>query len=678
MNPSIHQDNVLTVVYAVHDFQAENPDELSFSAGEAIQVTEKDDQYGDGWWQGRNLKGDFGLFPQAYTVSVLPNLKSQPNSAVTSSPPQLIMNETLSQVQNAIDQLHLPSPTTNSFPSHSSHPTNSNSSSRSPSKSNQFQPSEDEDEITSPSIKSPTDWNLSNTNPTQARALLAQKAKTQSQNQSKVMQKLQSVSDQPLHLRASISTQDFDEIELSEESDDEDQNQFLPSSFNSLTNHQSIKSRGRSQSTHINLHQSNSHSNLHPSQNSLDPSKLIQPTQLSRRSSDISSISSFKSGPFSAAAFALGLTDPSKPKLSPPSNQTNHGFQKTHQANKLSSYSLLSDTGVNPRDHSTPLATVLRMSRELTQTNQSEPSINSNPIKTSSSFKPIKSDETLSIWKSHQSDPHLTSCQENLYQTVISLKNQSNPISNSQNWSISSSTAQISNKFSSILCFTTSSSTTDSSYNKGSQSRLSSRIEPHLSNKELLISPTTSTFPPASGNKTGHNSLSSSQGHSAKSAHFDIKSSTQTNQWTVTKEVEWGKLSGLDDFTLEKFVEHEITGDVLLELDVNSLKEIDLSAFGRTKSPFFNQNQSSSSPDLAGSMHSHQIPSHNDVDGPLTVNQNSNSSFTRPYHSNLKYPYQSYYPTPDTKLDAGQEELAPHLSQNSLVSKQSSIQLHQK
>ncbi|MBW0513206.1 hypothetical protein O181_052921 [Austropuccinia psidii MF-1] len=222
-----------------------------------------------------------------------------------------------------------------------------------------FKPSEDEDEITSPSIKSPTDQNLSNTNPTQARALLAQKAKPQFQNQSKVVQKLQSVSDQPFHLRASISTQDFDEIELSEKSDDEDQNQFLPSSFTSLTNHQSIKSRSFSQ--------------------------------------NISSISSFKSGPFSAASFALGLTDPSKPKTSPPSNQTNHGFQKSHQENKLSSSSLLSNTGVNPRDNSTHLATVLCMSRELTQTNQSEPSINSNPIKTFSSFKPMKSDENLSL-----------------------------------------------------------------------------------------------------------------------------------------------------------------------------------------------------------------------------------------------------------------------------------------
>ncbi|MBW0463677.1 hypothetical protein O181_003392 [Austropuccinia psidii MF-1] len=204
MNHSIHQDTALFMVYAIHNFQAENPDELSFSAGEAIQVTEKDDQYGDGW----------------------PNLKIQPNYAITSSSPQLIMNETLSQVQHAIYQLHLPSPSTNSFPSHSSHPTNSNSSLHSPSKSNQVQPSEDEDEMTSLSIKSPTDWNLSNTNPTQARDLLAQKAKTESQNQSKVMQKLQSLSDQPLHLRTSISTQDFDEMELSEKSDDEDQNQF--------------------------------------------------------------------------------------------------------------------------------------------------------------------------------------------------------------------------------------------------------------------------------------------------------------------------------------------------------------------------------------------------------------------------------------------------------------------
>ena len=39
------------VVYGVHAFEAENPDELSFGAGERIVVLEKDDQYQDGWWQ---------------------------------------------------------------------------------------------------------------------------------------------------------------------------------------------------------------------------------------------------------------------------------------------------------------------------------------------------------------------------------------------------------------------------------------------------------------------------------------------------------------------------------------------------------------------------------------------------------------------------------------------------
>jgi hypothetical protein len=38
-------------VYALHDFLPEHEDEVSFLAGERIEVIEKDDQYGDGWWQ---------------------------------------------------------------------------------------------------------------------------------------------------------------------------------------------------------------------------------------------------------------------------------------------------------------------------------------------------------------------------------------------------------------------------------------------------------------------------------------------------------------------------------------------------------------------------------------------------------------------------------------------------
>ncbi|KAJ4464133.1 SH3 domain-containing protein, partial [Lentinula edodes] len=55
-------------VYVPHDFSPENDDEVPFRAGERIEVIEKDEAYGDGWWQGRNLAGKTGLFPQSYTA----------------------------------------------------------------------------------------------------------------------------------------------------------------------------------------------------------------------------------------------------------------------------------------------------------------------------------------------------------------------------------------------------------------------------------------------------------------------------------------------------------------------------------------------------------------------------------------------------------------------------------
>lgn len=59
-------------VYALHEFTPENPDEISLKVGERIEVVEKDDEYGDGWWQGRNSAGKVGLFPQSYTSAKPP------------------------------------------------------------------------------------------------------------------------------------------------------------------------------------------------------------------------------------------------------------------------------------------------------------------------------------------------------------------------------------------------------------------------------------------------------------------------------------------------------------------------------------------------------------------------------------------------------------------------------
>lgn len=54
------------------------------------------------------------------------------------------------------------------------------------------------------------------------------------------------------------------------------------------------------------------------------------------------------------------------------------------------------------------------------------------------------------------------------------------------------------------------------------------------------------------------------------------------HDWTVDQVVEWGRSKGWDEAqVVSKFSEHEISGDVLMEMDVNILKEIDIIAFGK-------------------------------------------------------------------------------------------------
>jgi hypothetical protein len=43
------------VVRAIHTFSAEHGDELEFHAGENIEVLEKDEAFGDGWWRVSSL-----------------------------------------------------------------------------------------------------------------------------------------------------------------------------------------------------------------------------------------------------------------------------------------------------------------------------------------------------------------------------------------------------------------------------------------------------------------------------------------------------------------------------------------------------------------------------------------------------------------------------------------------
>jgi len=49
----------------VHEFVARSLDELSLRRGDRIELVERDDDFGDGWFLGRNPEsGESGLFPE--------------------------------------------------------------------------------------------------------------------------------------------------------------------------------------------------------------------------------------------------------------------------------------------------------------------------------------------------------------------------------------------------------------------------------------------------------------------------------------------------------------------------------------------------------------------------------------------------------------------------------------
>ncbi|KAF3002655.1 polar growth protein [Curvularia kusanoi] len=56
------------LLVVVHEFSARSPDELSLRRGDRIELIERDDDFGDGWFLGKNTEsGENGLFPEVYT-----------------------------------------------------------------------------------------------------------------------------------------------------------------------------------------------------------------------------------------------------------------------------------------------------------------------------------------------------------------------------------------------------------------------------------------------------------------------------------------------------------------------------------------------------------------------------------------------------------------------------------
>ncbi|WVW85545.1 hypothetical protein I302_107583 [Kwoniella bestiolae CBS 10118] len=120
---------------------------------------------------------------------------------------------------------------------------------------------------------------------------------------------------------------------------------------------------------------------------------------------------------------------------------------------------------------------------------------------------------------------------------------------------------------------------------------------------EQAVFPKASTPPvaqPLSAQPSAHSStrLETSTGSLEPAAHipstppfekpaFTTRSSNSgipskpPHSWTVDDVVSWAQAKGFDEGIPEKFREHEITGDLLLELDANLLKELDIPQFGK-------------------------------------------------------------------------------------------------
>ena len=52
------------------DFEARSPDELSLLKGDRIELIERDDDFGDGWYLGKRLQNSkTGLFPEGKLIA---------------------------------------------------------------------------------------------------------------------------------------------------------------------------------------------------------------------------------------------------------------------------------------------------------------------------------------------------------------------------------------------------------------------------------------------------------------------------------------------------------------------------------------------------------------------------------------------------------------------------------
>ncbi|KAL2132169.1 hypothetical protein VTI74DRAFT_4132 [Chaetomium olivicolor] len=88
------------ILVVIHDFQARSSDELTLAKGDRVELLERDDEFGDGWFLGQHMiNGNSGLFPEVYTRPA-PKLASPP-AFLTPKPPLTPLTEAANEQTTA-------------------------------------------------------------------------------------------------------------------------------------------------------------------------------------------------------------------------------------------------------------------------------------------------------------------------------------------------------------------------------------------------------------------------------------------------------------------------------------------------------------------------------------------------------------------------------------------------
>ncbi|GJN88147.1 hypothetical protein Rhopal_001104-T1 [Rhodotorula paludigena] len=581
------------VVWALHTFDAENEDELTFEVGERIVVLERDDQYGDGWFQGRNERGEIGLFPQSYTSSRPPSffppdatagadpepsaeggIPAQPlsstggfaDAAPASTDEAPVKHETLSPVLGSVRR--------DSVSETSLH--------------SRIDEDDDDDAASVSNVQRPADG------PAHRAALAAKAAenaeKAAQNERDRAAQRKKEDEERYERVRKSGLIED---LQLSDESDDEEQEVLSPlpetaaetPSVDVVPAHESRPRADTQTSTYAESVYSTRSSNPPASSPPTVPAVDVPP----------------------AAAFSVPL-----PSISP----SEEIDQPSVLLEPVAAPAL--DGDATPRSpvangdatpkaaadspESSPAVAVVDSIKSTAGTAAEAVSVGAAGLVAAATTAVATAGLGLQDEKAkeevHVAEPPAAASTEETAEVALPIEAQ--PVLERESaataaappppeeTTVPAQTVEPAAAPAPVAFIPADTSTAPASFPEEQAPRASTPTAPASAITPQPASPVSADHSRSSTPATYGAPLSSSTLTSAttatgtgsdKGAFTDLPADPL--DWTVDEVVAWGRQKGFDQLTLGKFAEHEISGDVLLEMDVAMLKEIDLIAFGR-------------------------------------------------------------------------------------------------